>query len=240
MVDADEKEFEGRIAVVTGASSGIGAATAQMLVARGARVGIFARSIVALEALAAANEGAMIAIAGDVAEPDHVERLFASVESRFGDGAGILVNAAGMIDPRKLVETTPEQWDRMFAVNVRGTYLAARRALPAMLARGTGSIVNVASISGVLGPEKFPGFVSYNASKAAVIAMTEAMAVEVRGTGVRVNCISPGSVDTRMWAEASGGAPADMTPGEVAEAILFLASDRSRPMNGQNLHVYGA
>ena len=239
MAAAAEKEFEGRIAVVTGASSGIGAATAEMLAARGARVAIFARSIVALEALAVASEGAMIGVAGDIANADDVANLFATAESRFGD-VDIVVNAAGMIDPRNLADTDPDQWDRMFAVNVRGTYLAIRRALPRMLARGTGSIVNVASISGVLGPEKFPGFVSYNASKAAVISMTEAIAVEVRGTGVRVNCVSPGSVDTKMWAQASGGAPADMTPAEVAEAILFLASDRSRPMNGQNLHVYGA
>jgi NAD(P)-dependent dehydrogenase (short-subunit alcohol dehydrogenase family) len=80
--------------------------------------------------------------------------------------------------------------------------------------------------------------VSYCASKGAVISMTEAMAVEVRSHGVRVNCVSPGSVDTKMWAEASGGAPADMTPDEVAETILFLASDASRPINGQNLHVW--
>ena len=99
---------------------------------------------------------------------------------------------------------------------------------------------NVASISGVPGPEKFPGFVSYCASKGAVISLTEALAVEVKGRGVRVNCVSPGSVDTKMWAEASGGAPADMTPQEIAQTILFLATDASRPMNGQNLHVYSA
>ena len=128
----------------------------------------------------------------------------------------------------------------MFAVNVDGIYLACRRALPAMLERGAGAIVNVASISGVVGPEKFPGWVSYCASKGAVISLTEALAVEVKDRGVRVNAVSPGSVDTKMWAEASGGAPASMTAEEIAETILFLASDRSRPMNGQNLNVYSA
>jgi NAD(P)-dependent dehydrogenase (short-subunit alcohol dehydrogenase family) len=108
-----------------------------------------------------------------------------------------------------------------------------------MTTRRSGAIVNIASISGIPGPEKFPGFASYNASKAAVIAFTEALAVETKDLGVRVNCVSPGSVDTPMWAAASGGAPADMTAEEVAETILFLASERSRPMNGQNLHVYG-
>jgi len=143
-----------------------------------------------------------------------------------------------MIDPKPMEATSAADWDRMFAVNVRGAFLCARRALPAMIAKRAGAIVNVASISGVLGPEKFPGYVSYCASKGAVISMTEAMAVEVKSRGVRVNCVSPGSVDTKMWAEASGGAPADMTPDEVAETILFLASDASRPINGQNVHVW--
>jgi NAD(P)-dependent dehydrogenase (short-subunit alcohol dehydrogenase family) len=174
-----------------------------------------------------------------VSDPDAIERLFAETESRFGD-CDILINSAGMIDPKVLVEVRPEEWDRMFAVNVRGTYLASRRALPAMIARRSGAIVNVASISGVPGPEKFPGWVSYCASKAAVIGMTEALAVEVKQFGVRVNSVSPGSVDTKMWAEASGGAPAAMTADEVAEVICFLASDRARAVNGQDVHVYSS
>lgn len=234
-----QDEFENRVAVVTGASSGIGAATAEALVARGAFVAIFARSMEKLDGIAITHRDRVIAVAGDVAVADDVNRLFSAVESRFG-GAQILINNAGMIDPRKFIETTSEQWDRMFAVNVRGAFLATRRALPRMIAHHSGAIVNVSSISGIIGPEKFPGFVSYNASKAALIAMTEALAVELRGSGVRVNSVSPSSVATKMWAQASGGASADMTPEEVAEAILFLASDRSRPMNGQNLHVYGA
>ena len=179
----------------------------------------------------------MLAIAGDVAVPEDIERLFTEVEARFGD-CDVLLNNAGMIDPKPLLDTTPEAWDRMFAVNVRGTFLASRRALPAMVARRSGAIVNVASISGIPGPRKFPGFASYNASKAAVIAFTEALAVETKDYGVRVNCVSPGSVDTPMWAAASGGAAAEMTAAEVAETILFLASERSRPMNGQNVDVY--
>jgi NAD(P)-dependent dehydrogenase (short-subunit alcohol dehydrogenase family) len=230
---------ENRIAVVTGASSGIGRATAELLAARGARVAVFSRSADRLRDLVARHEERMLAVTGDVADPDAIERLFRTCEERFGD-CDLLVNNAGMIDPKPLIDTTPEQWDRMFAVNVRGVYLASRRALRPMMAKRAGAIVNVASISGVLGPEKFPGFVSYNASKAAVIAMTEAMAVEVKEHGIRVNCVSPGSVDTKMWSEASGGAPADMTPEEVAEVILFLATDASRPMNGQNLDVYSA
>lgn len=223
-------EFEGRIAIVTGASSGIGRRTAELLAARGARVVGTSRSITANDVFHA--------FAGDVSDPEFVERLFAETESTFG-ACDLLVNNAGMIDPAPLTDVTPERWDRMFDVNVRSIYLTCRRALPSMIANRRGAIVNVASISGVVGPEKFPGWVSYCASKGAVISLTEALAVEVKERGVRVNSVSPGAVDTKMWAEASGGAPASMTADEVAEAILFLASDRSRPMNGQDLHVFG-
>ena len=218
-------DLAGKVAIVTGASSGIGRKTAELLERHGARVVTFARSAGVVR--------------GDVADPAAIERLFAETEQRFGP-CEILVNNAGMIDPAPLVETTPERWRRMFAVNVDSVYHACRRALPSMLERGAGTIVNVASISGIPGPEKFPGWVSYCASKGAVISLTEALAVEVKSRGVRVNAVSPGSVDTPMWAEASGGAPAAMTADEVAETILFLASDRSRPMNGQNLNVFSA
>jgi NAD(P)-dependent dehydrogenase (short-subunit alcohol dehydrogenase family) len=230
-------EFAGRTAIVTGASSGIGRRTAELLAERGARVAIFSRSAEKLQAVARPFGAAMIAVAGDIADLADVERLFSMTESRFGR-CDVLVNNAGIIDPAPLVDTTHDQWQRMFAVNVDGIFLTCRRALPAMLERGSGAIVNVASISGVPGPEKFPGWVSYCASKGAVISLTEALAAEVKSRGVRVNCVSPGAVDTAMWAEASGGAPASMTAGEVAETILFLASERSRPMNGQNLNVF--
>jgi len=229
-------EFDGRVAIVTGASSGIGRCTAELLAQRGAYVAAFARSADRLAGLAGDR---VLPVVGDVSHLQDVERLFSTTESHFGH-VDVLINNAGMIDPAPLIETTFDEWQEMFAVNVHGVYLTCRRALPSMIERRRGVIVNVASISGVPGPEKFPGWVSYCASKGAVISMTEALAVEIRQHGVRVNCVSPGSVDTRMWAEASGGAPASMTAEEVAETILFLASDRSRPMNGQNLNVFSA
>jgi len=232
-------EFDGKVAIITGASSGIGRRTAEMFAERGARVTIFARSRGKLEHIAAPFGARMLAVDGDVAELADVERLFADTESRFGP-CDVLINSAGTIDPASFVDTTLEQWRRMFAVNVEGMFLTCRRALPSMIERRSGAIVNVASISGVAGPEKFPGWVSYCASKGAVISLTEALAVEVKEHAVRVNAVSPGSVDTEMWEAASGGAPASMSAEEVAETILFLASERSRPVNGQNVHVFSA
>ncbi len=229
-------EFEGRIAVVTGASSGIGRKTAELLASRGAKVVVAARSADKLRELESER---IVAVPGDVSDGAFVERLFAETEQRFGP-CDVLINNAGMIDPAPLVDIDRDRWARMFAVNVHAIFLTCHRALPSMIANRKGTIVNVASISGVVGPEKFPGWVSYCASKGAVISLTEALAVELNPHGVRVNSISPGSVDTKMWAEASGGAPAAMTAEEVAEAILFLASERSRPMNGQDLHAYSA
>lgn len=232
-----DAEFRDRVVVIAGASSGIGRATAEWFARDGALVAVFARSRDALTSVASAFGDRMLSVTGDVSDERDVERLFDETEARFGD-CDVLVNSAGMVAPRTLLETSPEQWDRMFAVNVRGTYLTSRRALRSMTAKKSGAIVNVASISGVVGPEKFPGSVSYCASKAAVISMTEVLAVEAGRNGVRVNCVSPGSVDTKMWAEVSGGAPAAMTPEEVAESIAFLASERSRPMNGRNLNLW--
>ncbi|MGZ7040251.1 MAG: SDR family oxidoreductase, partial [Thermoanaerobaculia bacterium] len=159
MPHASDQDFARSVAVVTGASSGIGRAVAETLLARGAVVAIFARSMEKLASITTAHRDRMIAVAGDIAEAADVDRLFREVESKLGV-ATILVNNAGMIDPGRIVDVTPERWDRMFAVNVRGAFLATRRALPGMIAKRRGAIVNVSSITGVPGPEKFPGFAS--------------------------------------------------------------------------------
>ncbi|HJT16305.1 MAG TPA: SDR family oxidoreductase [Thermoanaerobaculia bacterium] len=233
------QQFEDRVAIVTGASSGIGRSTAEMLVERGARVAVFARSAGKLKALAKKYDDRMLAVAGDVSDPDSVERLFSETEARFGK-CDILINDAGTYVTKRIEKMSDRDWDRVFAVNVRGAFLTTRRAVKSMIPRRSGTIVNVSSISGVPGPEKFPGFSAYCASKAALIGFSEQLATELREHSIRVNCVSPGSVDTAMWAAVSGGSPADMTPPEVAEVILFLASERSRPINGQNIHVYSA
>jgi NAD(P)-dependent dehydrogenase (short-subunit alcohol dehydrogenase family) len=233
-----QSEFQDRNAVVTGASSGIGRRTAEVLAERGAMVVAFARSRGALDEIAAAHAGRILVVDGDVADPAAVDGLFDDAEQRFGD-VDILINCAGMVDPKPVIETSVEEWNQLMNVNLRSIFLTCRRVLPSMIARRSGVIVNVASISGVPGPQKFPGFVSYCASKAGVIGLTEALAAEVKDYGIRVNCLSPGSVDTAMLHLAGAGLAPDMSPSEVVSAILFLASDRSRPINGQNMHVYG-
>lgn len=231
-------DLRDKIAIVTGASSGIGRAAAELLVSRGARVMMFSRSKEKLAAIAR-NHERLSFLAGDIADAGAVERLFQETEFLLGP-CQILVNNAGTIEPVPVTEMSPEIWDRTFAVNMRAAFMTTRRALPSMIQRRSGAIVNVSSISGVIGPEKFPGFSAYCASKAALISFTEAVAVEVKKHGVRVNCVSPGSVDTPMWADVSGGAPADMTAAEVAETIVFLATDAARPINGQNIHVFSS
>ena len=135
--------FTDRVAIVTGASSGIGAACAEKLAERGARVVLFARSRALLDAIVARHEDRMLAVVGDISDERSIDRLFAETEERFG-ACDILVNNAGMIDPKPLVDVSAEEWDRMFAVNVRGSFLCARAGARAMDGRG-GSIVNVAS-----------------------------------------------------------------------------------------------
>jgi len=232
-------DLQDRTAIVTGASSGIGLRTADRLAEAGARVVLFARSREEIERVAGAAPDQMHAVTGDLTDESDIERLFAETAERFGP-CDILVNNAGALTVRPLVRLSTEEWDRVFAVNVRAVFLTCRFALASMIERKRGAIVNVASISGVQGSSKFPGVTSYCASKGAVISLTEALAAEVKSHGIRVNAVSPGSVDTPMLRKANPLAKPDMTPDEVAEVILFLASDRSRPINGQNIHVFSS
>jgi len=232
------RELDGEIALVTGASSGIGRATALLFARSGARVAALARNAGALDALRVETHDAIVPVPCDLEHEESIERAVAEVVARLGP-VSILVNNAGHIEPQPLEGMEIASWDRHFAVNVRAAYVAIRLVLPQMRGAGHGAIVNVSSISGVAGPEKFPGFTAYGASKAALIALTELLAVEIRDAGVRVNCVSPGSVATPMLRRVAPSLEPVMTPDQVAETILFLASARSAAINGQNIHVYG-
>jgi NAD(P)-dependent dehydrogenase (short-subunit alcohol dehydrogenase family) len=228
-----EREFEGRVAVVTGGGSGIGQAVAERLAAGGAEVVVANRS---------ESRGRWVRT--DVSDEDSVRALFETV----GPELHILVNCAGVLAS---TERTPdialEDWEQAFAVNARGTFLCCKHALPRM-PRGS-AIVNVASVAGMVG---VPGRAAYGASKGAVIAFTRALAIDHVREGIRVNCVCPGTIDTpwidRVVDELGESRDALVarqplgrlgTAEEIAEAVAYLASDRSRFTTGSHLVVDG-
>lgn len=183
-------DLTGRVAVVTGGGSGLGAAIATHLVDAGARVALVGRRPEPLEKTAARLGEAATPIVGDVADPGSVARVASALD---GEDVSILVNNAGIAGPvAPLWEVSPEEWDEVFAVNVRGTYLMCRAFLPGMIARGAGDVVNLASVSG---KRPLARRTPYCASKMAVIGLTSTLAFEAGPHGVQVNTLSPGPVE---------------------------------------------
>jgi len=221
--------LEGLRVVVTGAASGIGAATAAALAGRGAQVLAVDRSADATERTAAgfapARGGRVIAHAADVTHADDCDRMIRRAEDDFG-GLDALVHSAGVLRPpggrpRPLADMDDAEYDAVVGTNLRGTFLANRAALRPMLERRAGQIVNLASTSGVRGR---PLDALYSASKAGVVALSESIAEEVRPFGVRVQVVLPDAVDTPLWKQngALGGAPPGaLPPQRVADVILF-------------------
>lgn len=229
----------GRLAVVTGASRGIGAATAEAIAAAGAHVVLAARDGEALDAVARSIRdagGAATAVPTDVSRIEDVERLFAAAEEKGRLAA--LVCAAAVLTPARFTETTSEIWDETLGVNLTGSFLCCRAAFTAMRAAGGGRIVNIASLSGVYGTEKFPGLTAYNASKYGVIGLTEAIAVEGKGVGVSAICVSPGAVDTQMLRRANPELRPGMTPDQVASLIVALLDSALVPASGTNIALF--
>lgn len=184
-------------ALVTGASRGLGRAIALELGRAGWRVGICARSRAGVEDTLRELRAAGVAAAGrpaDVADGRDVAALVAHVEAELGP-VGLLVNNAGVLHAKPFEEITPEEWDESFATNVRSLYVTTRLVLPGMRARRSGTIVNVASLSGKSG---FAGGTVYTATKHAVLGFSRSLMLEVRQEGVRVIAVCPGSIDTEM------------------------------------------
>jgi NAD(P)-dependent dehydrogenase (short-subunit alcohol dehydrogenase family) len=231
--------LEGRVAVVTGASRGIGAATAEALGAAGVRVVLAARDGEALEAVARGiNQagGEALAVPCDVAKREDVDRLFATV-GRVGPLAA-LVCAAAVLTAAPFEDTTQEMWERTLAVNLTGAFLCCRAAFAAMRAAGDGRIVNIASLSGVYATEKFPGLAAYNVSKYGVIGLTEAIAVEGREHGISAVCLSPGAVDTEMLRAANPALRPGLTPEDVARLIVVLLDGPFAAASGANIPLF--
>jgi NAD(P)-dependent dehydrogenase (short-subunit alcohol dehydrogenase family) len=229
----------GRLAVVTGASRGIGAAAATALAAAGAHVVLAARDRQALEGVTGWIKdagGQAIAAPADVSDEAAVERLFAKV-SEVGQ-LGALVCAAGVLTPAPFAEMTSTVWDETLGVNLKGTFLCCRAAFTAMVPAGEGRIITIGSLSGVYGTEKFPGLTAYNVSKYGVIGLTEAIAVEGKEHGISAVCLSPGAVDTEMLRRANPALRPGLTPDDVAELIVALLDGPLAPVSGANIPLF--
>lgn len=237
-------EFDGKLALVTGAASGIGAATARILVARGARVLAADRDADGLEALVAELKGAAVAHVADISERAQVEAMVAAGLERLG-GLDILVNNAGIGSLARATDLDPEDWRKVMAVDLDAVFWASRAALPALIAR-RGNIVCTASISGMAADYRFT---AYNAAKAGLIGLVRNLAVDYAAEGVRVNAVSPGytltplSKTSRPEVAEAFVAAVPMRraakPEEIAEVIAFLASERASYLTGQNIAVDG-
>jgi NAD(P)-dependent dehydrogenase (short-subunit alcohol dehydrogenase family) len=240
--------LEGRTALVTGASRGIGAACARALDGAGARVAVAARDRDGLQATAAGLEHDPVVLEADLAADDGATRLVGEALEAFDGRVDVLVNNAGVAARKPSTELDGATIDQLHRVNVRALLLLCTGLIPAMVAAGRGSIVNLSSVSGVIGT---PQRSAYAASKGAVDALTRSLAVEYGPAGVRVNSVAPGVIDTAMWAVAfSRPGVADEvaaysalrrngTPDDVADVVVFLASDAARFVNGTGLAVDG-
>jgi NAD(P)-dependent dehydrogenase (short-subunit alcohol dehydrogenase family) len=229
----------GRLAVVTGASRGIGAATAAAIAAAGARVVVAARDREALDGVVMRVRdagGEARAVATDVGSPTDVERLFETVQAEGTLAA--LVCAAGVLTPARFTETTVDIWEETLGVNLTGTFLCCRAAFAAMRAGGGGRIVNIASLSGVYATEKFPGLAAYNVSKYGVVGLTEAIAVEGKEVGISAICVSPGAVDTEMLRRANPALRPGLTADQVAALIVALIDNPLAPASGANIPLF--
>jgi NAD(P)-dependent dehydrogenase (short-subunit alcohol dehydrogenase family) len=239
------RALDGKVALITGASSGIGAAMARVFAAEGASVVLGARSAVRLETVAAdiaAHGGRALAVLGDAADERFAKQLVAAALARFG-GLDIAVGNAGVVgDLAAVPDMAPENWRRVLAVNLDGAFLTARAALPALLARGGGSLLFTSSFVGHTAG--IPGMAAYAASKAGLLGLVQVLAAEYGPRNLRVNALLPGGTDTPM---GRGFAPTPeaqrsvanlhalkriAAPEEIARAALFLCSDAASFVTG--------
>jgi len=233
-----------KVAIVTGAGRGIGAAVATLLAVGGARVVLASRTVDELaatrDAIAArAGHARVVDVPTDLARESDVVSLFDATMEHFGD-LHILVNNAGLFLGGDFAKIGVETWDAVQAVNVRGAFLASREAFRRLRAlRHGGAIVNMGSLGGVRGTEKFPGFTAYTVSKFALVGLTESLAVEGKPLGIRVNCVAPGAVETRMKQQAAPFLRTQTTAEDVARTVRFLCDDdESRALTGAVIEIH--
>lgn len=230
--------------LITGGSRGIGKATAQVFAQKGYQVAICCRQNTA-QAQELAHQIGGFFVQADIGDEAQVQAMTDAVLERFGT-LDVLVNNAGIALQGLLTQHTTSQWQRLFDVNVNGTFYTTRNVLPHMIRRKQGSIVNLSSVWGITGASCEVG---YSATKAAIIGFTKALAQEVAPSGIRVNCVAPGVIDTDMnggldeeaLRQLQGEIPLGTmgTPQDVAHSIFFLASEDARYITGQVLSPNG-
>ena len=235
--------------IITGASRGIGAACARLFAQNGWAVAVnYRNSREKAEALASSicrEGGVAMAVPADIGDAQQVETLFSIAEKELGT-VEALVNNAGIAQQKLFTDITEEDWDELFRVDVKGVFLCCRRALPGMIRQQKGCIVNISSMWGQVGASCE---VHYSAAKAAIIGLTKALAKETGPSGIRVNCIAPGVIQTEMNCHLSPETLEELreetpletlgTPEDVARAALFLCSPESSFITGQVLGVNG-
>ena len=240
-------EFDGRVALVTGGARGMGRAIIELLASRGAQVAVNDLDPEATAAAAHAIGNDSLAVAGDVADPNRVRAIVAQVADHYGR-LDVLVNNAGIAYHRSIYEITDEEWSRVFAVNVQAVFTFIQAAIKPMAANGYGRVVNFSSTAGknvstVAGAH-------YTASKAAVLGITRASALELAVHGITVNAVCPGMIDTQMIKDAWPQERIDAyipsiplqrmgQPSEVAELVAFLASERAGYITGAAVDITG-
>ncbi len=248
-------KLKDRVAIITGATSGIGEATARLFAEEGARVAVSGRDEARGRKVAEAitrSGGTAVFVRADVTRAADCERLVAETRKAFGGRLDVLFHTAGVFHPHNAIDCTEEEWDATLDSSLKGAWLMCKYALPTMIAQRRGSIILQASGWGIQGGDQA---VAYCAAKGGVVVMTKAMAIDHGPQGIRVNCLCPGDVDTPMLAadaEARRMSYADYmkgaanrplgrvgTPEELAKAALFLASDDSSFMTGAALVVDG-
>jgi NAD(P)-dependent dehydrogenase (short-subunit alcohol dehydrogenase family) len=244
-----------KIAIVTGSGAGIGEAIATRFAEEGARLVLADYRLEGIEALAAKLTGMgndAVAVQADISKPEQAKSITDVALERFG-GVDVVVNNAADFTTKSVEDATLEDWQRVLGVNVIGTAMVSKYAVPVMKTRGGGSIVNIASMSGIIAQQEF---VTYNTSKGAILTMTRCMALDLAPFKIRVNSICPGCVFTtateREWTRMgltkeewiARNAPGHMLnrigqPVEVANAVLFLASDEASFITAEHLMVDG-
>ncbi len=218
-----QQSLKNQVALITGGGRGIGAATAEALARKGAQVIVASRTEAELTTTVAALHTAGLKaslLVLDVADEAAVEAAFSRIAGEWGR-LDILVNNAAILLSGPFAEMAMNDWDRLLAVNLRGAVLCARQAFRWMRERG-GSVVNVSSLGGVPGTDKFPGYAAYTVSKFALTGLTEALAAEGRDCHIRVNGVAPGAVDTAMLRQAAPHLRTCTVPADVAKVIAFL------------------